>query len=177
MYYHEKTNTYVREGAGFELDGIQYPANWLNLATEDDKLIHGLVEVVTVGTRADERTHFVTEELVGGELRIINTPKPAEMLEAMDTAALEQALVKVKAVREQVLDRLMGIAGRAQRRGDTALATACDTAAEALLDLTANLPAGMAAASEEIGNRYKAIAIAAITAAPDLESAFARIDA
>ena len=103
MFYHQETNTYIREGAAFEINGVQYPANWLNLSTPDDKAAHGLVEVVTVGTREDERTHVVTEELVDGELRIINTPKPAEMLAE---AAKQQAKAEIERLeREQMLPR------------------------------------------------------------------------
>jgi hypothetical protein len=110
MFYHQATNTYIREGAAFTLNGTQYPDNWLNLSTPDDKAAHGLVEVVTVGAREDERTHFVAEELVDGELRIINTPKPAEMLTQRlnsdtfaEIAAIE--LGQARAVREAALGR------------------------------------------------------------------------
>ena len=93
MFYHPSTQTYIREGVAFTLNELQYPANWLNLSTPDEKLILGLVEVVTVGTRADERTHYVSEELVGAERRIVNTPKPAgqqlAVFEAEYTAKLE----------------------------------------------------------------------------------------
>ena len=177
MFYHAATNTYVREGAGFELDGIQYPANWLNLASEEDKLIHGLREVVTVGARADERTHFVNEELVNGELRIINTPRPAEMLDALEASAIAAELAKFRAVREPVIDRLMGIAGRAARRNDNVLASACDTAAVGLLDLTKNLPATVGEVREAVALRYGAVVIQALSTAPELESAFLQLDA
>lgn len=177
MFYHTNTQTHIREGTGFAIDGVQFPANWLNLSTPGEKAELGLVEVVTVGERADQRTYFTTEELVGAELRIINTPKPPEMLAAMDAADRATELSRVRTLREQILDRLSGIAGRAARRGDTALADACDTASDALLNITADLPSGCEGTKQAIEQRYKLLAITAIMAAPSLESAFAKIDA
>lgn len=83
----------------------------------------------------------------------------------------------VRAMREQVLDRLAGIAGRASRKGDTALAAACDTASEALLDITKDLPSEPDAVELELFSRYQVIAFTAIQAAPSLELAFAQVDA
>jgi hypothetical protein len=177
MFYHPDTQTYVREGAAFTLDGVQFPANFLNLSTPEEKIAHGLVEVITVGERADERTHFVSEELVGAERRIINTPKPPEMLAALDAADRAAELTRVRALREQVLDRLAGIAGRASRKGDTTLASACDSASEALLDITTDLPADSNGTKLAIALRYMALRDAAITEAPTLETAFAKVDA
>lgn len=96
-------------------------------------------------------------------------PNPAAIIEAKKQA--------VRAMREQVLDRLAGIAGRASRKGDTALASACDTASEALLDITKDLPSEPDAVELTLFSRYLLIREAAIQAAPSLESAFAQVDA
>lgn len=45
-FYHEKSNTIIGEGSPFELDGVQYPANWLNLSSPEDKIEHGLLEII-----------------------------------------------------------------------------------------------------------------------------------
>ena len=82
----------------------------------------------------------------------------------------------VRALREQVLDRLAGIAGRAQRRGDTAMAEACDTASEALLDITKDLPGEPEGVELALFGRYQAIAFNAIASAPSLATAFAQVD-
>lgn len=98
-----------------------------------------------------------------------DTPDPAQVIEAKQQA--------VRAVREQVLDRLAGIAGRASRKGDTNLANACDTASEALLDITSDLPDTLEAVEVELFNRYQTIALTAIAAAPSLATAFDQVDA
>lgn len=98
-----------------------------------------------------------------------DTPDPAQIIEAKKQA--------VRALREQVLDRLAGIAGRASRKGDTNLANACDTASEALLDITKDLPDTPEAVEVELFNRYQTIALNAIAAAPSLATAFAKVDA
>lgn len=177
MFYHAATDTYVNEGQPFTLNGIQYPANWLQLATPADKEAAGLTEVSTSGTRGDEKEFFVNESLVNGVRVITNTPKPPEMLAAMQVGLRDAELAQVRALREQVLGRLAGIAGRAGRRGDTALAEACDTASDALLEITSNLPADLAGTKLTITMRYLTIRQAAITASPSLELAFAKVDA
>lgn len=92
------------------------------------------------------------------------------------SATLEAKKQKVRALREQVLDRLAGIAGRAQRKGDTDLAAACDAASEALLDITKNLPSEPDAVELELFSRYRVVAYTATQAAPLLATAFAQVD-
>ena len=91
-------------------------------------------------------------------------------------AATAPRLAQVRAVREQMLDRLSGIAGRAARKGDTATAAACDTAAVALLDITKDLPLDLPGMEALVVARYGAIVTTALTAAPGLASAFAGVD-
>lgn len=104
-----------------------------------------------------------------------NTPEPADAPDA--AAVIEAKKQAVRALREQVLDRLAGIAGRASRKGDTALAEACDTASEALLDITKDLPAEPDAVELALFSRYQVISYNAIQAAPSLARAFAQVDA
>ena len=104
-----------------------------------------------------------------------NTPLPAD---APDPEQIIKAKKQaVRALREQVLDRLAGIAGRASRKGDTEVAAACDTASEALLDITKDLPDTPEAVELALVSRYQTIALAAIGAAPSLATAFAQVDA
>lgn len=100
----------------------------------------------------------------------INPPEPSQ------AELIAVRLVQVREVREKILNRLGGIAGRADRGGDAVLVGACDTAAVALLDITVNLPATLAEVEAEVTNRYGVIALAAINTAPSLASAFASID-
>ena len=110
MYYHEATNLYIPDGVPFTLDGIQYPANW-------DRASLGLVEVTVVGTREDDRYFYVTEELVGAELRIINTPKSDEQIKQVKNGAvqaeidsLERNAIMPRATREFMLLTLESMA-------------------------------------------------------------------
>jgi hypothetical protein len=98
-------------------------------------------------------------------------------LEQNPDVIIEAKKQTVRQLREQVLDRLAGIAGRAQRKGDTELAAACDAASEALLDITKDLPSEPDAVELELFVRYQAIAYNAISAAPSLATAFAQVDA
>lgn len=75
MFYYPPNNQYINEGTAFEIDGVQYPANWLNLSTPEEKAELGLEEVITTNSPADQRYYWVSEELNGAELTYINTPK------------------------------------------------------------------------------------------------------
>ena len=48
-FFHKVTKTIIVEGSPFVLDGTQYPANWLNLSSADDKKSHGLIEILETG--------------------------------------------------------------------------------------------------------------------------------
>tara|TARA_R110000868_G_scaffold309858_1_gene571094 strand:+ start:2340 stop:2879 length:540 start_codon:yes stop_codon:yes gene_type:complete len=47
----------LAQGTAFTVDGIQYPANWLNLTTLAEKLAIGITEVAEVA-RADDRFYW-----------------------------------------------------------------------------------------------------------------------
>lgn len=90
--------------------------------------------------------------------------------------AIAAKLVALRTTREAVLNRLSGIASRAQRRGDTATATACDAASDALLDITKDLPADLDGVVAAVVTRWATLVTVALTAAPALESAFGGVD-
>ena len=75
MFYATKQNKYIVEGTSFELDGVQYPAVWLNQATAEQKAALGLQEVIATDSPKDDRFYWVSEQLNGAELTYINTPK------------------------------------------------------------------------------------------------------
>lgn len=80
-----------------QLVDVQYPANWLSLASDDDKAALGLQEVVTVGTREDDRYFWVNEEVVGAVRTIVNKPKDAAMVAAMHTATAVATIANLEA--------------------------------------------------------------------------------
>ena len=91
MFYHQPTNQHINEGQPFTIDGVQYPQNWLNLSTPEDKAALGLVEVTTVGTREDDKYFWVSETLEGATRTIVNTPKdPAQIKQIKNGEVLTQ---------------------------------------------------------------------------------------
>jgi len=84
MFYATKQNKYIVEGTSFELDGVQYPAVWLNQATAEEKAAIGLQEVTATNSPADDRFYWVSQELNGAELTYVNTPKQLDDSEEPD---------------------------------------------------------------------------------------------
>lgn len=79
-FFHAATNQYVRVGVPFEIEGTQYPANWLQFSTPEEKAELGLQEVTVVGERKDDRYYWVSESLEGPVLTITSTPKDLEQV-------------------------------------------------------------------------------------------------
>jgi hypothetical protein len=51
---------FISEGTAFEIDGVQYPQNWLNLSTPEEKAALGIVDVV-YGTYPDDVYYWVSQ--------------------------------------------------------------------------------------------------------------------
>ena len=87
---------FLPENTPFKLDGTQFPANYLNLSTPDEKSRLGIVDVV-YGQRADDKYYWVSEDapvVDGGVVKInyTNTPKDlAECLKQATSAVSAQA--------------------------------------------------------------------------------------
>jgi hypothetical protein len=175
MFYHKKTKTYINEGQPFTLNDIQYPSNWLMLSSPEDKTALGLTEVTTKGTRKDDKYFWVSEDIVGAVKQIVNTPKSTEMIDAMHKSEVDVKLTKLREVRENILNRLSGIALRAQIEADTATIEAYKTTVTALLDLTTGVPADPREFDAFIRKKYSAISNDAIAAAPNLTKVFTEI--
>lgn len=86
-----KSNQFVQflpEGTPFKLDGIQYPANYLNLSTPQEKARLGIVDVV-YGQRADDRYYWVSEDapvVDGGVVKVNYTNTPKDLFESQSNA-------------------------------------------------------------------------------------------
>ena len=87
MFYSTTTNTYIQEGTAFEINGIQYPQNWLNLSTPQEKAEIGLEEVIATNSPANQQYYWVSQELNGATLTYINNPK---YLDTCKTNAVSQ---------------------------------------------------------------------------------------
>ena len=61
----------------FTAGDIQYPSNWLRLASAEEREAIGITEMTTVGKREDDRYFWVSEVLEGSVLTITNIPKDA----------------------------------------------------------------------------------------------------
>ena len=79
MFY-KAPNKYITEGTAFEIDGVQYPANWLNLSSSQEKFDAGLVEVTNANSPEDDRFYWVSSSLDGAVLTYTNTPKDLDTL-------------------------------------------------------------------------------------------------
>ena len=86
MFYATKQDKYIVEGTAFELDGVQYPAVWLNLSTPEEKAALGLQEVITTNEAGDDRFYWVSETLDKATLTYVNTPKQLDDSEEEDEA-------------------------------------------------------------------------------------------
>jgi hypothetical protein len=87
MFYSTTTNTYIQEGTAFEINEIQYPQNWLNLSTPQEKAEIGLEEVIATNSPANQQYYWVSQELNGATLTYINNPKD---LDTCKTNAVSQ---------------------------------------------------------------------------------------
>jgi hypothetical protein len=87
MFYSTTTNTYIQEGTAFEINGVQYPQNWLNLSTPQEKAEIGLEEVIATNSPANQQYYWVSQELNGAALTYINNPKD---LDTCKTNAVSQ---------------------------------------------------------------------------------------
>lgn len=103
MFYHQASDKYITEGQPFTVTEIQYPANWLNLSTPQDKLDLGLEEVITIGIREDDRYFWVGETLAGAVRTITNTPKDPEVVAALKLSEVNARIDQLE--RETLLPR------------------------------------------------------------------------
>lgn len=75
MFYSSTDGQYIQENTPFTIGGVQYPANWLNLSTPEEKSALGLEEVVATNSPANDQYYWVSTELNGASLTYVNTPK------------------------------------------------------------------------------------------------------
>lgn len=84
MFAIVQNNTIVQlvpEGTAFELDGVQYPANWCNLSTPEDKAAIGMVDVI-YGQPPSDTYYWVTQDapvLVDGQVLVNYTSTPKDL--------------------------------------------------------------------------------------------------
>jgi hypothetical protein len=89
MYY-KAPDQYITEGNAFEINGTQYPANWLNLSTPEEKAALGLEEVTDANAPLDDRFYWVSSTLNGAVRTYTNTPKDLVELKATWAKQIDQ---------------------------------------------------------------------------------------
>ena len=75
MFYCTTDGQYIQEGQAFEIDGTQYPANWLNLSTPEEKTAIGLEEVIATNSPFNPIYYWTGEVLEQATLTYTGTPK------------------------------------------------------------------------------------------------------
>jgi hypothetical protein len=78
----------VQEGTSFELDGNQYPANWINLSSTADKIAIGMVDV-SYAQRPDDKYYWVTENpplYLNGVVEVSYTISDKDLTQLKDSA-------------------------------------------------------------------------------------------
>jgi len=84
MFYSTTDGQYINEGQAFTINDVQYPQNWLNLSTPDEKTAIGLEEVIATNSPKDDRYYWVSQTLDKATLTYINTPK--DLVDVQKTA-------------------------------------------------------------------------------------------
>ena len=87
MFYSSTDGQYINEGTAFEIAGVQYPSNWLNLSSPEDKAAIGLQEVIATNSPANDKFYWVSETLNGASLTYTNTPKDLDPCKANEVSA------------------------------------------------------------------------------------------
>ena len=87
MFYSTTDGQYIQEGTQFTIDGVEYPSNWLNLSTPEEKEAIGLEEVIATNSPANDQYYWVSTELNEATLTYVNTPKE---LAGVQTNAVSQ---------------------------------------------------------------------------------------
>lgn len=110
-YFHDATKSYVNSGVAFVLNDVQYPPNWLDLTSDDEKAAIGLVLVQVIESAPADTTYYDrSEQLEGATLTVTWTPKTAAEVTAMKRAdvawqidTLERREIMCRQVREKYL--------------------------------------------------------------------------
>ena len=92
---------FVTPGNAFELDGVNYPANWCNLSTPEEKAAIGMVDVV-YGPAPSETYYWVSQDAPYYDARnnavyinFTSTPKDLAELQSSQVTATNQAAYSI----------------------------------------------------------------------------------
>jgi hypothetical protein len=94
-FYCTQNQSYIQEGTAFEVNGVQYPQNWLNLSTPEEKAELGLEEVVATNQPQNQVYYWVSETLTGPTLTYTNTPKDLTQVKSTAIAQVNQTAYSI----------------------------------------------------------------------------------
>jgi hypothetical protein len=95
MFYCTQNQQYIQEGTAFEVNGVQYPANWLNLSSPEQKADLGLEEVIATNSPANDTYYWVSSTLSGPTLTYTNTPKDLTQVKSTAIAQVNQTAYSI----------------------------------------------------------------------------------
>ena len=75
MFYCTLDGQYIQEGQQFTIRGVEYPSNWLNLSSPEQKAALGLEEVVATNQPFNPQYYWTGEILDKATLTYTGTPK------------------------------------------------------------------------------------------------------
>ena len=95
MFYSTTDGQYIQEGTQFTIDGVEYPSNWLNLSTPEEKAAIGLEEVIATNNPANDQYYWVSTELNEATLTYVNTPKDLDTVKSNSIAQINQTAYSI----------------------------------------------------------------------------------
>lgn len=95
MWYSTTDGQYIYAGNQFTIDGVEYPANWLNLSTAEEKAAIGLEEVIATNSPANDQYYWVSTELNEATLTYVNTPKDLDTVKSNSIAQINQTAYSI----------------------------------------------------------------------------------
>ena len=95
MFYSTTDGQYINEGQAFTINEVQYPSNWLNLSTEEQKAEIGLEEVIATNSPANDQYYWVSQELDKASLTYINTPKDLDTVKSNSISQINQTAYSI----------------------------------------------------------------------------------
>lgn len=95
MWYSTTDGQYIYAGNQFTIDGVEYPANWLNLSTPEEKAAIGLEEVIATNSPANDQYYWVSTELNEATLTYVNTPKDLDTVKSNSISQINQTAYSI----------------------------------------------------------------------------------
>jgi len=137
MFYNAAENKYIQEGTNFTLNGVQYPASWLNQSTPEQKTEVGLEEVIATNSPADDRYYWVSSNLDGATLTYTNTPKDLDQVKANAIAQVNASAYSLLLPSDWMVVKAMETSTTVDTAWSTWRASIRTTAAGAVAAITA----------------------------------------